>query len=115
MVFEGDISQNILEKEIVYVHPYKQGFTLYTKSNCNFCAKVKRLFKSNNMTYKMIQCDKYIAYNKEDFFYFIRNITGRNIRTFPIIFYNGKFIDTYEFIVSNEMSSLIECFLDTSF
>jgi glutaredoxin len=116
MYFEEDMSKNISTEEINYILPYENCFTIYTKSGCKFCSEVKKLLKLNKIYYKVIDCDEYLLNDKEDFLYFIKNITGQNIRTFPIVFYDAKlvggYIETDKFIISNDMSSLIESFLD---
>jgi len=113
MEFEEDISNNILDKEdFQYIVPYEKYFTIYTKSGCKFCTEVKKLLKLNKLEYKIIDCDEYLLDNKEHFLYFIQTISGQKVKTFPIVFYNGKFVGGYvetdKFIVSNDMSSLFE-------
>lgn len=119
---ELDMSQNILEKEsneetVEYIYPFEKGFTIYTKSGCKFCTEVKKLLKLNKMDYETIDCDDYLLNNKEDFLTFIGNNAGKSVRTFPMVFYNRKFIggyiETEKFIISNNAFTLVEWFFDT--
>ena len=113
MEFDKDMSNNILEKEeFNYVSPYEKDFTIYTKSGCKFCTEVKKLLKLNKLEYQIIDCDEYLLDNKQQFLDFIETISGQKVKTFPIVFNNRKFIGGYietdKFILSNNMSSLIE-------
>lgn len=113
MEFAQDISYNILDKEeLNYIPPYQTDFTIYTKSGCKFCTEAKKLLKINKLEYKIIDCDEYLLENKEHFLYFIQTISGQKVKTFPIVFFNSKFIGGYietdKFILSNNMTSFFE-------
>jgi len=75
--------------------PLKSGFTIYSKSGCPNCTKAKALLKSKNLLFKAIDCDEYIIENKETFLLFIISLTNKEVKTFPIIFYDGKFVGGY--------------------
>jgi glutaredoxin len=75
--------------------PLKSGFTIYSKSGCPNCTKAKALLKSKNLLFKIIDCDEYIIENKETFLLFIISLTNKEVKTFPIIFYDGKFVGGY--------------------
>jgi glutaredoxin len=75
--------------------PLKSGFTIYSKSGCPNCTKAKALLKSKNLLFKVIDCDEYIIENKETFLLFIISLTNKEVKTFPIIFYDGKFVGGY--------------------
>jgi len=111
-----DTSNNDLEEKLEYIFPYENKFTIYTKSGCKFCTEVKKLLKLNKLDYTIVDCDDYIIDNKQQFLDFIKNISGQIVKTFPIVFFNGQFvggyIETDKFILSNDMASLIETFLD---
>ena len=61
--------------------PTQIGFTIYSKSNCSFCTKVKQLLTDNQIFFLEILTDEYL---------------------FPMVFNNGEFIggftDTESFV-----------------
>lgn len=85
-----------------FTEPKKLGFTIYSKSGCPNCTKVKNLIKQHNFLFNVIDSDDYIIEDKESFLTFIENIAEKSYRTFPMVFYDGKFvgglIHTTEFI-----------------
>jgi glutaredoxin len=85
-----------------FIEPTKAGFTIYSKSGCPNCTKVKQLIKDKHFLFNVIDSDDYIIENKEPFLQFIENIAETSYRTFPMVFYNGKFVGglthTTEFI-----------------
>jgi glutaredoxin len=85
-----------------FIEPTKVGFTIYSKSGCPNCTKVKNLIKEHNFLFNVIDSDDYIIEDKESFLTFIENIAEKSYRTFPMVFYDGKFvgglIHTTEFI-----------------
>jgi glutaredoxin len=88
--------------EIQFECPSKNGFTVYSKSGCPNCSKVKILLKERNLLFNIIDCDDYILGEKQSFLNFIKNIANKEINIFPIIFYEAKivggFTETKEFI-----------------
>jgi glutaredoxin len=95
-----------------FIKPEKIGFTIYSKSGCPNCRKVKELIKDKHFLFTVIDSDDYIIENKEAFLKFIENIAETNYRTFPMVFYDGKFvggfIHTTEFI--NKLLSFEDIF-----
>lgn len=85
-----------------FKNPESVGFTVYSKSGCKNCTNVKELIKENNLLYEEINCDEYLLENKEDFLNFIEKNAGKSYKTFPIVFYDNKFVGglshTIEFI-----------------
>lgn len=93
-----------------YEKPLTKGFTIYSKSGCINCLKVKQLLKEKNQEKEesnekeeskqdeilIIDCDEYLIENKENFLFFIRNISNNDVKSFPIIFNDGKFIGGYK-------------------
>lgn len=75
--------------------PNNKGFTVYSKSGCPNCMLAKKLIKEKNFFYNEINCDEYLIENKEEFLGFIHQLTNENIKSFPIIFYETKFIGGY--------------------
>ena len=78
-----------------YIKPYPNSYTVYSKHGCHYCIKAKVLLSNLNPKSYVIECDDYLQDNKEDFLKFINDYTGREYRTFPMIFHNGKFIGGY--------------------
>ena len=86
--------------------PVENMFTIYSKSYCIFCTKmellledyVKRLDDSEIHEYKKINCDKYLKTkdDKEEFKKFIERWANVIPNTFPMVFYDKKFIGGFE-------------------
>jgi glutaredoxin len=93
---------NYINMEIQFELPSKNSFTVYSKSGCPNCFKVKNLLKERNLLFNIIDCDDYILGEKQSFLNFIKNLSNKEISVFPIIFYESKivggFIETKEFI-----------------
>ena len=67
------------------------GYTILTKEGCIWCTKVKELV----MRAHYIPCDKLLE-NKETFFKEVDELTGKQYRTFPMVFLDKVFIGGYE-------------------
>ena len=78
-----------------FEEPIKSGFTIYSKSGCINCSKVKSLLKEKKLIFSVIDCDEYIIENKEDFLLFIKDKANREYKMFPMVFYDGSFIGGY--------------------
>ena len=65
------------------------GYSILTKSGCKWCTKVKELLP----TAHYVQCDTLLG---GDFFEEIDTLTGKEYRTFPMVFYNREFVGGYE-------------------
>jgi glutaredoxin len=68
------------------------GFTIYSKSGCSNCTKVKNMLKTSNLSFNVVDCDEYILENKEFFLSFMEKKIGHSYRFFPIVFHDNKFI-----------------------
>ena len=75
--------------------PLKSGFTIYSKSGCHNCLKAKTFLHNKSLILKVVNCDEYIIEDKESFLSFITSLTNKEVRVFPIIFYDGKFVGGY--------------------
>jgi len=75
--------------------PEKGSITVFSKSGCINCNKVKNLLKEKNLLFKVIDCDEYLIENKNEFLNFIKNIIGIEYKMFPMVFDNEKFIGGY--------------------
>jgi glutaredoxin len=91
-----------------YIVPSFSGFTIYTKSNCRFCSLVKELLNGESvlkatelptvgeiLSPLTVNCDAYLEENRDGFLQFIRAMTGKNHKTFPMVFFDGEFIGGY--------------------
>jgi glutaredoxin len=83
--------------------PNVSGFTIYSKSGCQNCLKVKNLLKEKGFHFNIIDCDDYIIEDKENFLFFINKLTEKDVKVFPIIFNKGKYIGGY-----NETKEVID-------
>jgi glutaredoxin len=79
-----------------FLSPVMKGYTVYSKSGCPFCVKVKYLLGSMSVSADYINCDEYLLNDRDGFLAFIRAyIGGRDWRTFPMVFLDGVFIGGY--------------------
>ena len=78
-----------------FIEPNKIGFTVYSKSGCPRCIKVKRAIKEKKFLLNEIDCDEYLLEDKEGFLTFIREKIGKDHRIFPMVFFDGKFVGGY--------------------
>lgn len=94
--------------------PEKVGITVYTKTNCINCDKLKGYLLNNKFNYKVIYCDDYLK-DEESKKHFLNDIylltglsephknfcltknfiRGHKIRQFPIIFMDGTYMGSY--------------------
>lgn len=87
--------------------PQNGKITVFSKSGCLNCTKVKNLLKEKNLLFTVIDCDEFLLENKDEFLIFIKNIIGSDYKMFPIVFDNEKFIGGY-----NETVKFIESLLE---
>jgi glutaredoxin len=74
-------------------------YTVYSKSGCPNCKKVKELLETKQIPFTVIDCDEYLIETKPEFLQFIQDLTSQEWKTFPIVFNKdsrliGGFIDT---------------------
>lgn len=70
-------------------------YTIYSKSGCPNCKKVKELLETQKITFTIIDCDEYLIESKSEFLNFIQELTSREWKTFPIVFNNDEFVGGY--------------------
>ena len=58
---------------------FTKGFTVYSKSGCNNCTKVKTLLKDKNLIFNIVECDDYLIEDKENFLLFIKELSDSEI------------------------------------
>jgi glutaredoxin 3 len=89
-----------------FEEPSKTVYTVYSKSGCTFCTKVKKLLQDKNMAFDLIDCDEYLIEDKEGFLKFIQDRAGKEYRTFPMVFrpnyFVGGFTETKQLIDKEE-------------
>ena len=76
-----------------FVKPSEVGYTIYSKSGCPYCDKAKALLKIDNPI--TINCDDYLVDKKEEFLQFIKDLSQKEHKTFPMIFKDSNFIGGY--------------------
>lgn len=93
-----------------YTRPSESGFTIYSKSGCLQCSKVKTLLQDNKLSFNVVDCDEYILEDKQSFLLFMNSMAHRDIKAFPMIFYDGTFIGGYT--ETKEHVAKLTCFDD---
>lgn len=72
--------------------PQTCGVTIYTKANCNYCLQAKRLVPEA----VIVSADEYLKQDREKFLTFMDKLTGKTHRTFPMVFWNSRFIGGFD-------------------
>ena len=83
-----------MEKE--FEKPKMTGYTIYSKSGCPNCTKVKKFLQNANSQMNIVDCDEYLIESKEEFLKFIETTAEKSVRMFPIVFFERKFIGGYD-------------------
>jgi glutaredoxin len=82
---------------ILIPEPLKGTITVYSKSGCPFCEKIKKYLEDKQFLFTVIDCDAFVS-NSEDktaFLDFIRQIAGKEHKTFPMVFDESVFMGGY--------------------
>ena len=93
--------------------PLETGFTIYSKSGCSHCTKVKNFLRDKNIFFSEVDCDEYLIEDKEGFLLFIKDRANKEYRSFPMVFKDGNFIGGFA-----ETQSFIDkllCFVNDDF
>ena len=111
--------------DITFVRPFSNKITVYSKSGCNNCDKVKMLLEDlvensrtcfTNNDFSIVNCDKLLENNKELFIYNIEQIIGKISWQFPLVFANGNFIGGFKQTLRYfDEKYLVELDLNTDF
>jgi len=72
--------------------PTTSGYTVYTKSNCGWCRRVKNMLLNTTV----YNCDDFLKKDRETFLKQMDDLTRKEFRTFPMVFFNGEFVGGYE-------------------
>lgn len=78
-----------------FTAPAPSGFTIYGKSGCPYCDKVKGLLEEYNETFVYVNCDEYLVEHREEFLDFIEKFAEKEYRKFPIVFFSRDFVGGY--------------------
>ena len=73
------------------ITPPCENITIYTKSKCNYCTKVKALLPEASV----VLSDKYLEEDRESFLKYMASISGKTPKTFPMVFWHKRFIGGY--------------------
>jgi glutaredoxin len=88
--------------------PIDGEITVYSKSGCINCVKVKTLLKEKGVKFSIINCDEYILEDKAAFLQYINLLVGKEYKTFPMIFLNKTFIggfnETEQYFSTKELT-----------
>ena len=76
-------------------NPSDSGFTIYSKSGCPNCLKVKAFLNEKKIQFKLINSDENLIEDKENFLIFIKQIAKKEVITFPIVFIDKEFVGGY--------------------
>jgi glutaredoxin len=90
-----------------FEEPTSNNFTIYSKSGCILCDKVKNLLTKNNLEYKVIDCDEYLIEDRQGFLLFINSCAKKDTGGFPKVFRDGVFVGSYK-----ETKDLVDKILD---
>ena len=67
------------------------GYTILTKEGCKWCTKSKELLPQAHI----IPCDDLLK-DRDTFFSHVDKLTGKEYRTFPMVFYNKEFVGGFQ-------------------
>lgn len=70
--------------------------TIYSKSGCSNCVKVKKLLEDKHADFLVIDCDEFILEDKPGFLQFIHLLVGHEYNTFPMVFLDKTFIGGFK-------------------
>ena len=93
--------------------PRTDMFTIYSKSGCANCNKVKLLLKENNIAFHVIHCDDYLVDHREEFMKFMISLTGitKGNIVFPQVFHPefiGGYNETVTYVDNRKVQLLLE-------
>jgi len=76
--------------------PEESGFTIYSKSGCPNCSRIKKILTEKKQTFVEINCDTYLIEDKDTFLSFIKNLADKECKVFPMIFNDGVFVGSFK-------------------
>jgi len=93
--------------------PSSIGFTIYSKTECSYCVKVKQLLMEKQTFFLDIDCGEYLKEDKVGFLSFIEKQASNKYTTFPMVFKDGVFIGG--FTETSAYFDKLLCFDDSGF
>ena len=87
--------------------PVLGKMTVYSKSGCVNCVKVKTLLKTKSVLFNVVDCDEFILEQKQEFLDFIEQLIGKKYNYFPMVFDGYAFVGGY-----NETNSYVDKLLE---
>jgi glutaredoxin len=76
--------------------PLDLGFTVYSKSGCINCTKIKKILLETKHFFLDVDCDEFLIEDRVAFLLFMKEISLTEVGKFPMIFNDGKFIGGYD-------------------
>jgi glutaredoxin len=76
--------------------PKQRQFTIYSKTGCTNCSRVKQFLEENNLLYTEVNCDLFLGEHKQSFLLFIQHLAGKQVNTFPMVFDHFHFIGGFQ-------------------
>lgn len=71
--------------------PLNYGITVYSKSGCAGCDAAVAYIEDMDLEMKYVLCDEFILEDRTYFLNVMKQMSGREIKYFPIIFKDGKY------------------------
>tara|TARA_Y100001954_G_scaffold233280_2_gene286283 strand:+ start:881 stop:1159 length:279 start_codon:yes stop_codon:yes gene_type:complete len=65
----------------------KNGWFMFTKTKCSYCTKAKALLPEASI----VECDEFLK-DRDAFLSYVDSLTDKKPRTFPMVFYDGRFM-----------------------
>lgn len=81
---------------VEFVRPRKSELTLYSKSGCPNCHKIKKYLNDNFLAFTVVDCDEYLIEHRTEFLQFINTLAKKEVNTFPMIFDYEHFVGGYK-------------------
>ena len=94
---------NTVAEEVGYKKP-RSGYTIYSKSQCNYCDKLKEKMPDAYV----INCDDYLE-EVDEFLDFIGTLTDKSPTSFPMVFHDGEFVGGYQEASNHNSGECISC------
>ncbi|NBV77961.1 hypothetical protein EBR66_07380 [bacterium] len=88
----------MLKNVVIYIlymeitAPIAKGYTIYSKSGCTYCTKVKYLLNIAGHEPTVVHCDEYLIEDRAMFNARMTEMAGKECRTFPMVFLDGNYV-----------------------
>ena len=84
-------------------------YTVYTKSNCPYCDKIKTLMEQCDENVNYISCDEWLTTKRTLFLNIMKVKIQKENVTFPIVFFEGNYVGgCHEYEMKLKRRDLIE-------